>query len=198
MNNKMSNEMNNNRNNTKENLTAMTQAADLALEKGFSYAVPLDAGTMELLDEVRAMCGANTCGMYGKNWACPPACGTLEECRQRIAQYKEGILVQTVGEIEDSLDFEAMMEIEADHKEHFFATAEALRKEYPGLLAIGAGCCTICKKCAYPDEPCRFPDKRISSLEAYGIVVSELCKRNNMAYYYGAGKMAYTSCFLLR
>ncbi|MBQ0001451.1 MAG: DUF2284 domain-containing protein [Clostridiales bacterium] len=173
-------------------------AEKLALEKGFSNVSHLDVSTMELLDEVRAMCSANTCGQYGKNWACPPACGELEECRARISRFREGILVQTVGDIEDSLDFEAMMEIEAEHKAHFMEAAEELRKEFPELLAIGAGCCTICAKCAYPDGPCRFPDKRVSSLEAYGIVVSELCKKNNLAYYYGADKIAYTSCFLLK
>lgn len=175
----------------------MKEIMELAKGTGFSYVAELDAGTIELLDEVRAMCGSNSCGMYGKNWACPPACGELEECRARVSKFKAGIIVQTVGDVEDSLDFEAMMEIEADHKEHFFAANDLLKKEYPNLLALGAGCCTICRKCACPDEPCRFPEKKISSLEAYGIVVSELCKRNNLAYYYGPEKMAYTSCFLL-
>lgn len=175
----------------------MNEIIELAKGTGFTHVVKLDASTIELLDEVRAMCGSNSCGMYGKNWACPPACGELAECRERVAKFREGIVVQTVGDIEDSLDFEAMMEIEAEHKEHFFATNALLKKEYPDLLALGAGCCTICAKCSCPDEPCRFPEKRISSLEAYGIVVSELCKRNNMSYYYGPEKMAYTSCFLL-
>lgn len=114
-----------------------------------------------------------------------------------MSHFKAGIVVQTVGDIEDSMDFEAMMDIEAEHKEHFFAANDLLKKEYPDLLALGAGCCTICAKCTYPDQPCRFPEKRISSLEAYGIVVSDLCKRNNLAYYYGPQKIAYTSCFLL-
>ena len=51
----------------------------LALDTGFSYAAELDVSTLELRQEVRDMCGANTCGMYGRNLACPPACGTLEE-----------------------------------------------------------------------------------------------------------------------
>lgn len=175
----------------------MKEIIDMAKENGFSYVAELDAGTIALLDEVRAMCSANACGMYGKNWACPPACGELSECRERVSRFSRGIIVQTVGDMEDSMDFEAMMETEAEHKEHFYAVNELLKREYPDMLALGAGCCTICRKCAYPDEPCRFPEKRISSLEAYGIVVSDLCKKNNLAYYYGADKIAYTSCFLL-
>ena len=91
-----------------------------------------------------------------------------------------------------------MMEIEADHKEHFSEMQEALRDAGIPVLAIGAGCCTVCGKCTYPDEPCRFPDKMVASMEAYGMVVLEVCKANGLTYYYGADKMAYTSCFLLK
>ena len=38
----------------------------------------------------------------------------------------------------------------------------------------------------------------ISSMEAYGMVVLEVCRANGLQYYYGADKMAYTSCFLLK
>ena len=55
----------------------------MALENGFSYAAPMDCALLELRQEVRDMCAANTCGMYGKNLACPPACGTIEEAVSR-------------------------------------------------------------------------------------------------------------------
>ena len=169
-----------------------------ALGAGFTYAARLDCDTLELRQEVRDMCGANTCGMYGKNLACPPSCGTLEECGKRVEGYREGLIVQTVGDIEDSMDFEGMMETEERHKEQFYKLAETIREEFPGMLPLGSGCCTICKNCAGPGNDCRFPEKRISSLEAFGIVVSDLCSRNHMKYYYGPRKIAYTSCYLLK
>lgn len=169
----------------------------LAFEAGFSHAVRLERRTMALLPEVRDMCAANTCGMYGRNHACPPACGTLEECRKRIEGYQWGILLQTVGQVEDSMDFEGMQETEARHKKSFTLLTGQLRELYPGLLPLGAGCCTVCKICSAPDAECRFPEKRISSLEAYGILVSDLCTKNGMKYYYGPGTIAYTSCCLL-
>lgn len=169
----------------------------LALDLGFSYVTRLDASTLSPLAEVRDMCAANTCGMYGKNLACPPACGTLEECRERIGKYRFGILLQMAGQIEDSLDFEGMQEIEARHKKSFFRLIKALRPLYPDMLPLGAGCCTVCKTCIGPGGECRFPDHRISSLEAYGILVNDLCTKNGMKYYYGPGTMAYTSCCLL-
>lgn len=105
--------------------------------------------------------------------------------------------IQTVGDVEDSMDFEGMVEVEQRHKKQFAELAEKLRREYPKLLPLGSGCCTICKKCA---EWRRLPfsGKKISSLEAYGIVVSDLCSRNEMKYYYGPQKIAYTSCYLLK
>ena len=146
-----------------------------ALEVGFSHAAPLDASTIQLREDVRAMCSANSCGAYGSNWSCPPAC----------------------GEIEDSFDAEGIMEAQARHKEHFSALHEQLIGRWPNLLALSAGICTRCKQCTYPDAPCRFPQKRFSSMEAYGILVTDACRANGLAYYYGPGTIAYTSCFLL-
>ena len=174
------------------------ELSKLAEEAGFCAWASLDVSTIELKSEVRDMCAANACGQYGKRWSCPPGCGTLEECAEQLKGYTHGILVQTYGDIEDSYDFEAMMEIEQEHKEHFLEMYDALREAGASVLAVGAGCCTQCAKCTYPDQPCRFPDKRIASMEAYGMLVLEVCKANNLTYYYGADKMAYTSCFLLK
>lgn len=171
--------------------------AAFAQEAGFTAWAKLDVSTIELKSEVRDMCAANSCGMYGKRWSCPPGCGTLEECSERIKGYTSGILVQTVGDIEDGFDFEAMMEIEAEHKQNFKDMLEALVEAGVKTLPIGAGCCTVCPQCTYPDAPCRFPEKKIASMEAYGMLVLQICKDNDLTYYYGADKMAYTSCFLV-
>ena len=103
-----------------------------------------------------------------------------------------------MGELEDSFDIEAMMETEATHKERFFALRKALLDAGAVALAAGAGCCTICKKCTYPDAPCRFPEQKISSMEALGMLVVEVCKANDLGYNYGPNTIAYTSCFLLK
>lgn len=166
-------------------------------EIGFSQVAPLDVKTIQLLPDVRKMCESNNCRMYGKNWSCPPACGTLEECGKRLVGYTRGILVQTIGELEDEFDGEGMMETEARHKEYFVKMHDVLKEEFPRLLSIGSGCCTRCKKCSYPDTPCNFPDKQFSSMEAYGMLVTQICQDNHLSYYYGPGTIAYTSCFLI-
>ena len=178
-------------------ITDRNKITELAKAQGFSQAALLDCRTIELKPEVRQMCEANTCHMYGKCWSCPPGCGSLETCREKIAGYRYGVLVQTTGQLEDDLDGETMMETEALHKEHFYAFERVLRKQYPDILAIGAGCCTKCAECTYPDEPCRFPKEAFSSMEAYGMVVTQICQDNGLSYYYGPCTITYTSCYLL-
>ena len=170
------------------------QLAKMAEEAGFSAWAALDMHTIELKPEVRDMCATNSCGQYAKRWSCPPGCGTLEECTRKVAQYSRGILVQTVGELEDEFDGEAMMETQQLHKERFEAFCALLKGV--DALKLGAGCCTVCSQCAYPDAPCRFPEKMVSSMESYGIVVAEVCKANDLPSYYGKNTIAYTSCVL--
>lgn len=173
------------------------QLACLAANTGFNAYAPLDISTIMLKTEVRDMCIANSCGKYGKNWSCPPGCGTLKECEQNLKKFACGILVQTVGEMEDSYDFEAMMETEAVHRERFKKMYAALRKDGTGILALGSGCCSRCRDCTYPAKPCRFPEEMTSSMEAYRLLVSQVCKDNHLPYYYGPNKIAYIGCFLL-
>jgi len=175
----------------------LEQLNQLAMECGFSHCGSLEVAKLDLRQEVRDMCKTNSCGQYGKRWSCPPGCGELPELKEQLLSYTRGILVQTTGELEDEFDGEAMMETEAEHKEHLMQMRKELQKVFPRLLTAGAGCCTVCRKCTYPDEPCRFPDKQIVSMEAYGMLVLEVCKANGMKYYYGENTITYTSCFLL-
>lgn len=43
------------------------------------------------------------------------------------------------------MDGEGMMRTEAMHKASFYSLEKDLRKFYPNMLPMGAGCCTKCK-----------------------------------------------------
>mgnify|MGYP002868895919 CR=1 FL=1 len=90
-----------------------------------------------------------------------------------------------------------MQRAQEEHKARFSRLARQARILFPDCLPLTAGSCTVCCSCTYPDRPCRFPGKMLSSMEAYGMVVVDICKANGMGYYYGPQSMAYTSCFLL-
>ncbi len=177
-------------------MTAVENVKEIAKDIGFDTAEKLDPGTIVLHEEVREMCAEGKCNAYGKNWTCPPACGDLDHCRSVIAGYSEGVIVQTIGQLEDSMDYEAMMDTAKRHNENFRALCEQVLSRYPGALCLGAGGCRVCEKCAYP-EPCRFPNKAFSSMEGYGMLVSEVCKENNVPYYYGQNTIAFVGCCLL-
>ena len=74
-----------------------------AKECGFTFAEVIDVNTLRPMEAVRDMCAADKCHAYGKNWTCPPHCGTLEECREKIRMYSNAILLQTVAKLEQSL-----------------------------------------------------------------------------------------------
>ena len=88
----------------------LKELQQLGKEIGFFKIEEMDTGKIKLLPEVRQMCSTDKCHMYGRNWSCPPACGTLEECGEDISGYTRGIIVQTKGELEDEFDGEGMME----------------------------------------------------------------------------------------
>jgi predicted metal-binding protein len=173
-----------------------TELKAIALTAGFSQAGVLNIAAIRLREEVRSMCAVNKCGAYGTNWACPPACGTLDDCATRIKPYTQGLILQTTGNMEDSFDYESIKRIEQEHAEHIAVFAQKMRSHIPGAMLLGAGTCRRCPVCAYPDAPCRFPDEMHSSMEAYGMVVNEICQDSGISYYYGPGTLTFVGCVL--
>lgn len=49
--------------------------------------------------------------------------------QKKIEKYREGIIVQTVGKLEDPLDGETMMETEAVHKQNFYEFEKCSEKD---------------------------------------------------------------------
>lgn len=169
----------------------------LAVESGFTFAGIIDPLTLVPMDQVREMCEVNKCKSYGKNWACPPACGTVEECTAEIRSYNSGIIVETTVELEDEFDFEGMAGAAKSHGESFVKMVAAIREKYDEpMLALGSGGCNKCKECTYPDAPCRFPDRMVHPMEGYGILISDVCKKNDIVYNHGRGTLTYVGCFL--
>ena len=173
----------------------MEKWIETAREIGFDEAFPLDMTTLQPRADVRSMCAADKCGAYGRNWTCPPHCGTLEECATKISGYSRGILLQTVGKLEKTIDTKGYRRAEELHLRQFYAFAEKIRNEHPQALCLGSGGCRICQKCAYP-EPCRFPQKAHSSMEGYGLFVTQVCRDNGAAYHHGECTVTYTACVL--
>lgn len=173
----------------------MNEWIELALSMGFDYAAPLDTATLQPRQEVREMCAADRCRAYGKNWTCPPHCGSLEACAARIGAYRAGLLLQTVGQLEKAIDTRGYRRAEQRHLAQFHRFCARLRETHPDALCLGSGGCRICGTCAWP-EPCRFPEKACASMEGYGLFVTQVCRENGLAYHHGEKTVTYTACVL--
>ena len=176
----------------------MTDLISLAKEIGFSHVARLSAATLKVRPEVREMCANGRCQRYGKSWSCPPACGSLEYTAKLLASYGSGILVQTTADMDGDFDAEAIEKAQEAHKAQFLTLSRQARLLYPDCLPLTAGSCTLCRRCTYPDRPCRYPKKRLSSMEAFGLLVSEVCQQAELPYYYGPGTLTFTSCILVK
>ena len=157
---------------------APARAKSASKEKGFSMEIeeviesvgfdcvgscPTDG--LQVREEVRDMCAAGRCQIYGHSWACPPNCGDLDAEQQQ--------------------------------KERVLELHKLLSESFPEARVLSSGTCTLCKPCAYPDEPCRFPDRAMVSMEAAGLVVSDVCTQAGIPYNHGKQTIAYSSCVLI-
>lgn len=167
-------------------------------ENVFDKAAVIRADKLIFRDDVREMCKSGRCGSYGNNWGCPPGCGSVDECRERAGKYDKTIVVQTIGILEDSFDFEGMGKAAIEHCQRMTHMREKIEGELSNVLSLGAGPCKVCGECTCPHEPCRFPEKRFSSMEAYGLMVSEVCADSGLKYINGENTVTYTGCFLIK
>ncbi len=174
----------------------LSQLITLAQQIGFTSHAPVNMSALKPSDEVRDMCASGRCGMYNKSWGCPPACGTIASLSSSLLHYHQGLLLQTTEQLEDDFDLDTIRSAEAIHKLRFDTIARQARALDSGCLPMSAGACTRCKKCTYPNRPCRYPNKLFPSMEAYGLLVGQVCRDSGLAYNHGPRTITYTSCIL--
>ena len=141
-------------------------------------------GELTFTQRVRAICETE-CPMYATTWACPPAVGTVEECRARCLQYHEALMLSTVTEVADIENLTETLATRAGH--------EAVTRQAVALLeglgyetyTLSTEACALCDHCAYPDGPCRHPEKMYPCVESHGILVTELAERCGMDFFNG-------------
>ena len=146
---------------------------------------------IEFEPSFRDMCRSNACGMYDRSWMCPPCVGEIHDLITSAKCYRWAMVYQTVNRLEDSYDIEGMLEAGKKMND----LTDKIRREIsfgPDFLVLGAGGCRLCKVCAKAEnKPCRFPDRAISSLEAYGVNVSKLAELADMKYINGQNTVTY-------
>lgn len=156
----------------------------------------LNPAEIPFSERVREACRVNYCGRYGLCWTCPPGAGEWEALREHCLSYPRAAVFTTLHGIEDSFDIEGMDEARKLHEKAEDNLLSQIKPWKGTFELLGAGSCTICEKCTYPDAPCRFPDKARRSVEACGIDVVALSQKNRINYFNGANTVTYFSVLL--
>ena len=139
-------------------------------------------------------CKANACGRYGKTWKCPPAVGDFESLQKDCLVYAKALVFSTVHVLEDSFDIEGMEAGRQAHEQRTDKVAQLFVGK--NIKVLSAGGCGLCKRCTYPDAPCRFPSRARSSVESHGISVVELAKQCGLHYKNQPDTVTYFSIIL--
>ena len=140
------------------------------------------------------ICATNACGKFGRCWACPPDIGPIDELMARVRDYRQGVLYQTIGSLEDSFDIEGMEEASKYHTQVSQRIQEAMKPILGEgkFFHMSCGGCSLCERCAKLDnEPCRHPDKTLISLEGAGVDVYNTTKDTPLKYINGTNTVTF-------
>lgn len=154
-----------------------------------------DTAELTFSQRVRRVC-QQECSRYGKSWACPPAVGTVEECKARCLRYPRALLIVTMNEVEDIADMGQTLATRGEHEEITRQVAQLMRCQGVEPYVLSTESCAICKKCAYPDAPCRHPDKMFPAVESHGILVTDLAERFGIGFQAGGNIVTWFSLLL--
>lgn len=148
-------------------------------------------------DRVRWIC-EHECPMYNTTWACPPAVGTVEECRQRVLGFKEGLMIATITEVSDIANIGETLSTRADHERITREILQIVRERAEETLTLSTEACAHCDHCSYPDAPCRHPDKMFPCVESHGILVTDLAEKHGIDFLAGSNLVTWFSLILYR
>ena len=133
-------------------------------------------------EEVRQIC-KQECPMYGKSWSCPPAVGTVEECRKRCLSFEGAFLFTTIAEVSDVANLEETLQTRFAHEEITRSLGKIFSDAGAETLLLSSESCAICEKCAYCEgSSCRHPEYMIPCIESQGILVTALAEKYDIPF----------------
>jgi predicted metal-binding protein len=144
-------------------------------------------------DDVRSLCERNACGMYGKSWACPPAVGSVEDCKTQCSEFPHAFVFTSLATLQKKYDVNGWREAMIDHEAITEKVVRIFRSKFDRILALSTEGCTICKTCTYPEKPCWFPERMFPATEGFGIYVIQLAQTCGVRYYNGPNTVTFFS-----
>lgn len=144
-----------------------------------------DPGKLEFTWRVRWVC-EHECPMHNKTWACPPAVGTVAECRERCLRYVNCLIISTAAEVTDIGNMDEGLATRAGHEEITGQVREILAELGANPLVLSTQACAICDRCAWLDgQSCRHPEKMHPCVESFGINLIPTLEELGLEYEFG-------------
>ena len=156
-----------------------------------------DTEELTFTPRVRLVCETD-CTRYGTSWACPPAVGTVEECRERCHSYPHALLITTMNEVDDITDLESTFTTRGFHEEITRQVNDLMKSQGVETYPLSTESCAICEKCSYPDGPCRHPERMFPCVESHGILVLDTAERLGIDFQPGGNIVTWFSLILYR
>lgn len=133
----------------------------------------------------RKLCEQNVCKCYGTNWGCPPGTGNLGDCIAQVRSYGRAAVVFRRAAV-DMKDQDGLRKMSGELQNLLRDFRELLKESGYSAMCLADGGCNYCGVCTYPKE-CRFPEKRICSVSAYGIMLMEYLENNDIDFRFEDG-----------
>ena len=166
-----------------------TQLAELPLYV-YTY---IDPKTIEFTERVRYICKAE-CPMYGETWACPPAVGDVDACKQKCLSYNRCLMVGTIAEVEGEYCMEKSLATRPEHEAITNQIRQILREQGIEPYILSTEACAVCERCAWLDgEPCRLPERMHPCLESHGINIIPTLEENGLDFNFAADVITWYS-----
>ena len=179
-------------------MSATYEYLQYALELGFTRAACADGLTLQCKPDLRAFCNKEQCTSFGTSWVCPPGCGTLEDCQNRLQGFQSGIVLQSVYRAPSAVSSQPKLKrLQHEHNMRFLRLADQARSNDSEVLPLTTGGCIICETCTYPAQPCREPARQFQSLSAHGIDVAALCGWVGFDFSFREDQVTYIACLLV-
>lgn len=90
----------------------------------------MKSNTVIFSGELRRLCEKNGCGMYGTSWACPPAVGSVEECKNRCNYFENAFMFTPLANLKKKYDVAEWGETRLVHESITEKVAQIFRDEF--------------------------------------------------------------------
>ena len=153
----------------------------------------IDPKDLEFSERIRWIC-ENECPMCGRTWACPPAVGSVEQCRKKCLSHENCLMIATIVEVGDIADIEETLATRPDHEQITAEVRELMRAQGVEPYILSTEACAVCERCAYLDgQPCRHPEHMHPCVESHGINVIPVLENCGIEFQFGANVVTWVS-----